>query len=411
MSAILLPLARFGVLVLALTARPAAARDPIQPGNAVNARGALGVVVGRDAASLFHNPASLVAQARPEASVDLAVARITHGYEHPKFAPFAFNAVVPLTTLGAAVAIGKRLHLGLAAFPTGVGTRSVIAGLPVDVTPVDAARSTVTAKQTALDLALGGNVRIGSSLAVGLSLVPQLRKNELEIEIDGVDRALLDATFSGTFVKLVVGARATLGCVTLGLSLSPAMAKRYHGTSTMPALNSTEPYDLEYTEYAPATIGVGAALARGRWQASAEASLEDHRSGRTTARSGFGASDPRATALKNVLNAAVAASVRLRDDGSLFAGLGRHPGNLGDATFAGQGGPGNLGVAGMRFGALEGLDRYAGGAGYAQSAGAWNLTAGGFFVSGRSRVGEGRPGQGEYSLTILGLTLSARLSL
>jgi hypothetical protein len=94
---------------------------------------------------------------------------------------------------------------------------------------------------------------------------------------------------------------------------------------------------------------------------------------------------------------------------SLGGGVGYFQGNVGDGVFAGQGGPSNHGVNGMRFGNSEGFDRFQAGADWRLDQGDRSLIFGAFGGYGTKTVPEGAPQQGKYELMMVGGTAALHL--
>ena len=127
----------------------------------------------------------------------------------------------------------------------------------------------------------------------------------------------------------------------------------------MPALNQPEDYDIEMADYDPLRVALGGQARVRALSINLEVETEQFSSGRELAKTGMNSQDAQETNLKDTRNVSLSGDLKLSKSGAANAGVGYFQGNVGDATFLGQGGKDNLGVSGMRFGSFEGMDRFA----------------------------------------------------
>lgn len=403
---------KYVAIPLVLVALPALARSPISTGAALNAHAGLGAVIGDDPTTLHTNPASLETPggARFAGYAELTPTFVKHEYTHPRHEAFALTVVAPLVAAGGAVKVGPA-DLGVVAMPTGAGSKLVVEGLPVDVTPTDSALSSVATETTGYDLAAGGGVALGRRVRLGLSLLQTYRENAVEIDVEGSEKQLLDAKMKAFTHRLVAGLRAEIGRVGIGASVTTPARRKFEGDAAMPALGLTERYDVDGIEYQPLVVSLGSSVSLGRFGVNAEYSYEGHAAGASEARTGMNPLDARETALSDVHAVSVSGDMKVATKWSLSAGVSHSTAAIGEGLFSERGGAEDKGISGMRFGLFEGLARTQAGAGARYAAGKIAYGLSGHVIHGTATVGEDRPGQGEYSLFMAGVGASVSVGL
>jgi hypothetical protein len=116
----------------------------------------------------------------------------------------------------------------------------------------------------------------------------------------------------------------------------------------------------------------------------------------------MGDNDVRQSNLKDVINLSASLSLRLDTKASMTAGISSLPGNMGTGVFPGEGGMDDLGIAGVKFGQFENLNRYVIGLGFLRNISQRSsLSVSMSYCQGALEVKERTPGQGRYRLKTL----------
>ncbi len=376
-------------------------RPLIEGGSEQRGSASLGIVTGRDPANLMTNPAALSGLPGLEAYGEASLMKLDASYTHPVQGRFSTSVVAPIVSSGLRYGATQRLSFGFFFLPTGAGTRATFSGLPADITAEDSTIVRVTASETSYTTAAGLSYQRGGA-NLGLSLGYFYKSQTVKLRNMDPDANIADAAYSGSAIQPKIGGKWASGSFAVAATYSAGVYRHMSGKGVVIGTPEGEFSRIRPVEYIPGEIGLGLEIRAPKFQVRIEGSREDYSRGSLKQTTGMGDNDVRQSNLKDVINLSASLSLRLDTKASMTAGISSLPGNMGTGVFPGEGGMDDLGIAGVKFGQFENLNRYVVGLGFLRHISKRSsLSVSMSYCQGALEVKERTPGQGRYRLKTL----------
>jgi len=289
--------------------------------------------------ALFYNPANIGISSELQADFDIGQVDYRYEYTHTnqeKFNPVVIASKAPPVSLGTSMKVNSAWTLALSLFPTGIGSKQIVIDIPLYLGTGIYQIVDVELINSGSKIVLGSSYRPAPWILLGLSIMRIEEKSDTSVFIAGELFPFLRTISEGVFYRPTIGVRTLtpLSNLTVGLSISPTVVKKYTGKFLFDFDREDQKKGIfnyqptQQMDVIPLTVGTGLHWKSPSWSLFIDAVYEAWKQGQDRVTRGLPIASPKQD-LKNIVNTTIGGSIKIAHN-ELKAAYGHQPANLGD---------------------------------------------------------------------------------